>query len=129
MRIVYRITAFTCSPGTLFAPLKLVNQKIIAMNIYVFNLHDGVSDHELKQLFVPFGEVKSASVVMDVISGGSRGFGHVEIEDENAAQKAITHLNGTELETLTIYVEKTKTTEGIVLTGSHHFDPAGFIKN
>lgn len=99
------------------------------MNIYVFNLHDGVGDHELKQLFVPFGEVKSASVVMDVISGGSRGFGHVEIEDENAAQKAIIHLNGTELETLTIYVEKTKTIEGTVLTGSHHFDPAGFIKN
>lgn len=81
------------------------------MNIYVFNLHDGIGDQELKQLFVPFGEVRSAHVVMDVISGGSRGFGHVEIEDAVAAQKAINHLNGTELETLTIYAEQNKSAD------------------
>jgi len=57
-----------------------------------------VGDYGLKQAFVPFGEVRSAHVVMDVISSGSRGFGPVEIEDEGAAHKAINHLNGTELE-------------------------------
>jgi RNA recognition motif-containing protein len=99
------------------------------MNIYVFNLHDGVGDQELEQLFVPFGEVKSAHVVMGVISRGSRGFGHVEIEDPRAAQKAINHLNATELETLTIYVEETKPIGVTGVTGNHHFNPIGFIKN
>lgn len=92
------------------------------MKIYVFNLHDGVGDQQLKQLFVHFGEVKSAHVVMDVISGGSRGFGHVEIEDQRAAQKAINHLNGTELETLTIYVEETKPIGVTGVKENHHFN-------
>jgi len=99
------------------------------MNIYVFNLHDGVGDQELRQLFVPFGEVKSAQVVMDVISGGSRGFGHVEIEDARAAQKAINHLNGTELETLTIYVEETKPVGGSFATENQRFNSIGFNRN
>ncbi len=98
------------------------------MSIYVFNLHDGVGDQEFKQLFVPFGEVRSAHVVMDVISSESRGFGHVEIEDAQAAQKAINYLNGTELETLTISVEETKSVGATIVTGSHHFDPVGFTK-
>jgi RNA recognition motif-containing protein len=81
------------------------------MNIYISNLHDAVGDHELKELFVPFGEVRSAQVVKDFISGKSRGFGYVEMEDDTAAQNAISHLHKTELETLTILVEETKLTE------------------
>lgn len=99
------------------------------MTIYVFNLHDAIGDHELKQLFIPFGQVSSAHVVMDVISGESRGFGHVEIEDDKAAQKAINHLNGTELETLTIYVEETKPEGATVVTGSHLFNSTEYNKN
>jgi RNA recognition motif-containing protein len=99
------------------------------MNIYVFNLHDGVGDQELKQLFVPFGEVKSAHVVMDVISGGSRGFGHVEIEDAVAAEIAINHLNGTELETLTIHVEETKPDRATPITENLVLNPVDFTKN
>jgi RNA recognition motif-containing protein len=52
------------------------------MNSYIFNLHSAVDDHELKELFTPFGEVRSAQVVKDVISGESRRFGYVEIEDD-----------------------------------------------
>jgi RNA recognition motif-containing protein len=99
------------------------------MNIYVFNLHDDVGDQELKQLFVPFGEVRSAHVVMDVISGGSRGFGHVEIEDDKAAQKAINYLNGTELETLTISVEETKPDRATILPGNRILNAMVFNKN
>ena len=50
------------------------------MILYIFNLHDAVGDHELKQLFMPFGEVKTAQVAMDVFSGRSKGFGYVELE-------------------------------------------------
>jgi RNA recognition motif-containing protein len=96
------------------------------MNIYIFNLHDAVGDQELKELFTPFGEVTSAQVVMDVISGESRGFGHVDLEDDVAAQKAIDHLNGTELETLTICVEQTKPARGASIESSNHMNAVGF---
>jgi RNA recognition motif-containing protein len=76
------------------------------MNIYIFNLNSSISDPELRELFMPFGTVKSAQIVMDVISGESRGFGYVEMEDDVAAQKAIDQLNETELQTLTIFVEE-----------------------
>ena len=99
------------------------------MIIYIFNLHDGVGDVELKQLFVPFGEVKTAQVAKDVISGESRGFGYVELEDEKAGQNAIKHLNGLELETLTIYVQENSPEGSSVVKGTSHFHPISFYKN
>ena len=49
------------------------------MNIYVGNLSYQVNDTELRQLFEPFGEVSSASVIIDKMSGDSKGFGFVEM--------------------------------------------------
>ena len=99
------------------------------MIIYIFNLHSAVGDSELKELFVPFGDVLSAQVVKDVISGESRGFGHVEIEDDVAAQNAIKHLNGTELQTLTIFVEETKPKTSTGVAGSNNLKPITFHNN
>lgn len=75
------------------------------MNIYIANLDTTIDNEELKQLFSPYGEVKSAEVVKDVFTGASRGFGYVEMENE-AAQHAIQELNQTVLHTLTITVEE-----------------------
>ena len=68
------------------------------MNIYVSNLSFNIQDEELKNLFSPFGAVTSAKVINDRETGRSRGFGFVEMEDDNAAKEAIQQLNSTMLD-------------------------------
>jgi len=67
------------------------------MNIYVGNLSFEVSEENLRQAFEAFGQVSSATIVKDKYSGQSRGFGFVEMPDQNEAQAAIKNLNGKEL--------------------------------
>lgn len=64
------------------------------MNIYVSNLGFSVNDEDLKNLFASYGTVSSAKVIMDKMTSQSRGFGFVEMPDEEAAQKALKELNG-----------------------------------
>jgi RNA recognition motif-containing protein len=64
------------------------------MNIYVSNLGFSVNDQDLKTLFAAYGTVTSAKVIMDKMTSQSRGFGFVEMPDEEAAQKALKELNG-----------------------------------
>lgn len=75
------------------------------MTIYIANLENAINNEKLTELFSPFGEVKSAEVVMDVFTGASRGFGYVQMEDD-AAQTAIDQLDQTELNTLIITVRQ-----------------------
>lgn len=63
------------------------------MNIYVSNLSFNVQDEDLRGFFTPFGDVTSAKVVNDRETGRSRGFGFVEMADEEASKKAIAELN------------------------------------
>lgn len=63
------------------------------MNIYVANLSYNVNDADLKELFEEYGQVSSAKVIMDKLSGRSRGFGFVEMDDNSEGQKAIDELN------------------------------------
>jgi RNA recognition motif-containing protein len=63
------------------------------MNIYVANLSYDVNDADLKDLFEEFGAVSSAKVIMDRMSGKSRGFGFVEMQDNEQGQKAIQELD------------------------------------
>jgi len=66
------------------------------MNIYVSNLSFNIQDEDLRGFFTPYGEVTSAKVIMDKFTGKSKGFGFVEMSDNDAAQKAISELdNGT----------------------------------
>ena len=64
--------------------------------LYVGNLPWSVDDGELNAMFTSLGTVHSARVIMDRVSGRSRGFGFVELDDE-AALKAISELNGSDL--------------------------------
>ncbi|MFN4149970.1 MAG: RNA recognition motif domain-containing protein [Candidatus Sericytochromatia bacterium] len=59
------------------------------MNIYVGNLPYKLSEDELKAKFSEFGQVKSVSIVKDRETGSSKGFGFVEMETEEAGQKAV----------------------------------------
>ncbi|MBA2744907.1 MAG: RNA-binding protein, partial [Flavisolibacter sp.] len=62
------------------------------MNIYVSNLSFNVQDEDLREFFTEYGEVSSAKVITDKLSGKSRGFGFVEMSDNEAAQKAVAEL-------------------------------------
>ena len=64
------------------------------MKIYVSNLDFTVDNAALKSLFEEFGDVSSANVITDHESGRSRGFGFVEISDQQAADTAMKSING-----------------------------------
>lgn len=63
------------------------------MNLYISNLSYNISDEDLRLLFADYGEITSAKVIMDRESGRSRGFGFVELSDDELAKKAIEELN------------------------------------
>jgi RNA recognition motif-containing protein len=63
------------------------------MNIYVGNLSYEATQDDLRQAFEAHGEVSSVSIIMDKMTGRSRGFGFVEMPDQGAGQAAISALN------------------------------------
>lgn len=63
------------------------------MNIYVGNLPYEVTDEDLKSLFDDFGEIHNAKVIMDRETGRSRGFGFVEMPEQEDGEAAIQALN------------------------------------
>jgi RNA recognition motif-containing protein len=68
----------------------------VGKKLYVGNLSFSVTDADLEDLFAPFGEVRSAQVVVDRQTGRSRGFGFVEMGADSAAQAAIDALHDQE---------------------------------
>lgn len=68
--------------------------KIFIMNIYVGNLDFKVNEHDLENLFTEYGAVSSVKIITDKYSGRNKGFGFVEMEDEDEAKKAIQALDG-----------------------------------
>ena len=66
----------------------------MAKNIYVGNLPYSMSDESLQDIFNPYGEVTSARVIKDKFTSRSRGFGFVEMANDDEADKAIAELNG-----------------------------------
>jgi len=74
------------------------------MNIYVGNLSPEVTDEELRQEFMAFGQVASVSIIKDRDSGEPRGFGFVEMSSKSEGQAAITGLNGKTLKDRTLNV-------------------------
>lgn len=67
------------------------------MNIYVGNLPYSTDRDELREIFAAYGEVTAARIVNDRETGRSKGFGFVEMADDNAAKAAIEALNGKEI--------------------------------
>ncbi len=64
--------------------------------IYVGNMNYSMTEDQLKQLFSEFGLVNSAKIITDKNSKKPKGYGFVEMEDDEAATKAIEQLNGRE---------------------------------
>ncbi len=65
-------------------------------NIFVGNLSFNTSEEELRQMFEPFGQVDRVSILTDRETGRSRGFGFVEMANNEEGDKAISALNGTQ---------------------------------
>lgn len=82
------------------------------MKIYVGNLPFETTDETLAQEFEVFGEVVSANVVVDRVSGRSRGFGFVEMPAQAEAEAAIAGLNGKDVMGRTLTVNESKPREG-----------------
>jgi RNA recognition motif-containing protein len=82
------------------------------MNIYVGNLADSVTEDELRQAFEAHGQVSSARIITDKFSGQSRGFGFVEMSNDDEAQAAIAALNGTDLGGKPLTVNEARPREG-----------------
>jgi len=79
--------------------------------LYVGSLSYDTTDESLKQHFSQAGNVVSASVLVDRMSGRSRGFGFVEMATPEEAAKAIEMFNGQELDGRTIVVNEAKPME------------------
>ncbi|HRN46719.1 MAG TPA: RNA-binding protein [Niabella sp.] len=82
------------------------------MNIYVGNLSWNLSDQELENLFSEFGEISSAKIVLDKFSNRSKGFGFVEMANDEEAKAAIEALNGKEIDGRNIVVNESRPKEG-----------------
>jgi len=76
------------------------------MNIFVGSLPFKLEEADLKELFEAYGEVSSVKLINDRETGRSKGFGFVEMSDDEAAQTAITALNGSEVGGRTIAVSQ-----------------------
>lgn len=81
------------------------------MNIFVANLSFDVNDLDLKDLFAEYGEVTSARVISDKFTGKSKGYGFVEMSDDEAANKAIAELNQCEFDGKEIAVTEARPRE------------------
>jgi RNA recognition motif-containing protein len=68
----------------------------MAKKLYVGGLPYAVDDAQLNEMFSPFGEIISAKVIMDKFSGRSKGFGFVELANDDDALKAIESLDGSD---------------------------------
>ncbi|MBL9095211.1 MAG: RNA-binding protein [Planctomycetaceae bacterium] len=83
----------------------------MSKRLYVGNLSYGVTNDSLEQLFATYGAVRSAQVIQDRDTGRSKGFGFVEMDDDNAAREAIKGLNDTEHDGRPLTVNEAKPRE------------------
>ena len=77
----------------------------MSKKLFVGSLSWGVNDDSLRDAFAVHGEISEAVVISDRDTGRSRGFGFVTFDDDDAADKAVAALNGTELDGRAIRVD------------------------
>ncbi|MFC1868237.1 RNA recognition motif domain-containing protein [Thermodesulfobacteriota bacterium] len=78
------------------------------MNIYTGNLSYEVTEEDLKQAFEAFGDVETVKIIKDKYTDRSKGFGFVEMPNDENAQSAIDGLNETELKGRKLLVNKAR---------------------
>ena len=93
------------------AGLLNLRNRAVGMRLYVGNLSYNITNQQLEELFAPYGQVKSAQVVMDRDTGRSKGFGFVEFNDANQARAAIEGLNLKEIDGRSLTVNEARPRE------------------
>jgi cold-inducible RNA-binding protein len=78
----------------------------MSVTLYVGNISYSMKAEELSSAFSQFGEVVSAKIISDKRSGRSKGYGFVEMDSDNSADKALEAMNGKELSGRNIKVNK-----------------------
>ena len=78
------------------------------MNIFVAKLNYRTTKEELQSAFEQFGEVYSAKIIMDRDTGRSKGYGFIEMSDDDAANAAIAALNESDLDGQNIVVKQSE---------------------
>ncbi|MEI7595638.1 MAG: RNA-binding protein [Bacteroidota bacterium] len=95
------------------------------MNIFVGSLTYNLKEDELKDIFEEYGAVDSAKIITDKFSGRSKGFGFIEMPNEEEAKKAIAELNGAEFGGRTIVVNESIEKKDGPRTGGFRNDNRG----
>ena len=80
----------------------------MSKNLYVGNLSYETTEDTLRTLFAEYGQIESAKLITDRYTGRSRGFAFVEMSTEQAAQEAISGLNGKQVDEREIKVDRAK---------------------
>jgi RNA recognition motif-containing protein len=83
----------------------------MAKKLYVGGLSYDTVENTLRELFAQAGTVESATIIMDKMSGRSKGFGFVEMSSEDEARKAIEMFNGKELDGRSVTVNEARPLE------------------
>lgn len=96
------------------------------MNIYISNLSYRLRDEDLRSVFEEYGEVTSAKIIMDRMTGRSKGFGFVEMPDQEAAMKAIKELHEATYDGKVISVNEARPREDRPKNNSGGFRNGGY---
>ncbi|MBC7524516.1 MAG: RNA-binding protein [Flavobacterium sp.] len=78
------------------------------MNIFVGSLPFSIDEADLRESFEVYGAVSSVKIITDKFTGRSKGFGFIEMDNDEEAEKAITELNGATVDGRTIVVNKSE---------------------
>ena len=109
------VLLWPCAPAYSSDDLAIISlfhdEEDLCVNIFVGNLSFTATDHDLRQLFDPYGVVDEIRVIMDRDTGRSKGFGFVEMPESAAATAAIQGLNGKELDGRALTVNEAKPRE------------------
>ena len=81
---------------------------VVGKKLYVGSLPYNWTVEQLESLFAPFGRVSSTAIVSDMVTKKSKGFGFVEMDNEDSAQKAMGELNGKEIDGRPLTVREAK---------------------
>ncbi|NTW22365.1 RNA-binding protein [Candidatus Falkowbacteria bacterium] len=80
----------------------------MAKKLYVGNLSYSSTEQSLREAFAPFGAITSVSIITDKMTGRSKGFGFVEMDNDDEAQQAIDAMNGKEVDGRTLTVNEAR---------------------
>ncbi|MBS3085267.1 RNA-binding protein [Candidatus Pacearchaeota archaeon] len=83
----------------------------MSVKLYVGNLPFSVTNEELKKLFASYGEIEESTIISDKFSGRSKGFGFVTFSDNADGKKAVSEMNGKDIQGRQIKVSEARPLE------------------